>query len=135
MSRGKLGKATHCPWCGTKSLERDTFSGDTAAEHTHVSYVCTVCNTGFSVRNSPRAMFVNRMYATERKQRPPEERIRQQLKIPKNSCPPLTQRPVEELKQIERLLAGKSPYTKSSRQHIEDSLNAVRNELARRNAA
>lgn len=131
MSRGKLGKATHCPWCGTATLVRDTFSADTQSEHTHVSYICTTCCVGFSVRNSPRAMFVNHMYAIERAKRPPEERIRQQLKG-NGGAAPLMVRPTEELKRVEGLLAAKKPHTKASREHIEKSLQAVRNELARR---
>lgn len=44
----------------------------------------------------------------------------------------MTVRPIEELKQIESLLAAKKSHAKSSREHIASSLQAVRNELARR---
>src|SRR5687767_2007908 len=132
MSKGKLGRARFCPWCGTRTIERDNFNqSDTHHSDNHISYVCTTCHTGFSLQNSPRVMFAHRMYAQERQLRPPEERIRQQLKIKQGGCPPLSVRPLDELRNIESLLAAKKPHTKSSREHIESSLQAVRNEIAR----
>ena len=75
-------------------------------------------------------MFVNRMYAVERKCRAPEERIRQQVKGSGKTA--LSERPLEELERIEGLLVAKKPHTKTSREHIRSSLEAVRNEIARR---
>lgn len=127
MSKGKLGKARFCPWCGTDSLVRDTFSGDTQAEHTHVSYVCAVCCTGFSLRNSPRAMFVNRMYALDRKQRPPEKPNRGG-----GGHPPLSEKPLTELVRVEALLAAKSPHGRVNRESVNASLAAVRSAIQER---
>lgn len=131
-SRGKLHKAECCPWCGTRTLLRDNFHAEGYAER-GASFICTTCSTGFLIRDSPRTQFAKALFARDRQLRPPEERIRQQLQIPQGGCLPLTQRPMEELRQIERLLTGKQPHTKTSREHIESSLNAVRNEISRRN--
>lgn len=131
MSRGKLGKARFCPWCATESLVRDTFSGDTQADHTHVSYVCTACCCGFSIRNSPRAMFVNRMYATERKQRPPDK--------PNSGAGsgkrPLSEKPLTELVRVEALLAAKRPHGRVNRESVNASLAAVRLAIQERGSA
>jgi hypothetical protein len=72
------------------------------------------------------------MFAVERAQRPPEERIGQQLQIQKGKCKSLTEHELDELERIESLLASKKPYTKSSRDHVKQSLEAVRNEIQRR---
>lgn len=122
MSRGKLGKARFCPWCSTATLQRDTFSADTQSKHTHVSYICTVCHTGFSIRDSPRVMFVNRMYAIERAKRPPEERIKQQVKG--SGATALTNRSVENLVGLEKLLASKTPQHKAKRAARRRILNS-----------
>lgn len=133
MSKGKLGRARYCPWCGTQTLERDRFNqNDTHHADSHISYLCTTCQTGFSLYNSPRVMFAHRMFADDRQLRPPEERIRQQLKIPQGGCPPLADRGLEDLERIESLLASKKPHTKTSKEHIAASLTAVRNEIGRR---
>lgn len=130
-SRGKLHKAQCCPWCGTRTLVRDNFNSEGYAER-GASFICTICSTGFLIRESPRAQFAKALFARDRQLRPPEERIRQQLQIPQGGCPPLVRRPIEELRQIERLLAGKTPHTKTSQEHIQASLNAVRSEIVRR---
>jgi hypothetical protein len=75
------------------------------------------------------------MFAIERAQRPPEERIGQQLNIRKGQCKPLTEHSLDELRRIESLLAAKKPYTKSSREHVRSSLEAVRSEIQRRGVA
>lgn len=136
MARGKLRKVKFCPWCGTATVERDTFNqSDNHHANDHVSWTCSNCLTGFSVAHSPRTMFVHRMYAQERQLRPPEERIRQQLQMSRGGSPPLRERPLEELEQIEKSLTEKKPHTKTSREHIESSLRAVRNEIERRKTA
>lgn len=126
MAKGKLGKARFCPWCGTDSLVRDLFTVDTKSHHTHVSFICTVCCAGFSMRESPRAKFVNRMYALERKQRPPEKKG--------GGRPPLPERPLDELVRIEALLAAKRPRGKVNRESVGASLAAVRMAIQERNA-
>lgn len=136
MSKGKLGRIKFCPWCGTRTIKRDLFNqSDTHTSDNHISFICDTCHAGFSIQNSPRVMFAHRMFADDRQLRPPEERIRQQLQIPQGGCSPLTERPLEELERIEGLLASKKPYTKRSREHIQASLSAVRNEIARRQPA
>lgn len=73
MSKGDLGQARFCPWCGTESLMRDYFNqSETHHANSHVSFICTSCNRGFSINNSPRVMFAHRMIASERRIRPPK---------------------------------------------------------------
>lgn len=123
-SRGKLGKAIFCPWCGTKTLQRDTFSNDTNAEHTHVSYICETCCEGFSLRPSPRALFVNRMYAEERARRGPN------TTSTSGGSPPLIERPLAELKDIERILLDIKPRGKADRESVAESLRKVREAIS-----
>lgn len=129
MSKGKLGKARCCPWCGTATLERDYFNTATTCVDSCVSYICVTCCTGFSIRESPRASFVNRMYAVERKQRPPDEHHKGGGQIP------LTERPLPELLQIETLLKAKRPRNRSDRERVGASLAAVRKAIQERGNA
>lgn len=67
MAKGKYGKAAFCPWCGTRSLDRDYFN-----EHDrdrHVAYLCRLCNVGFTISASQRVIFADRVFAIERQQR------------------------------------------------------------------
>lgn len=122
-----MHRAECCPWCGTRTLVRDGFVRSEHTSYSCVSYICVLCNTGFSLRNSPRADFVNRMYAAERSQRPPEDEHRL-----KPGSPPLSSRTLFELQRLEELLLAKSPASRASREANERHLSYVRAELRRR---
>lgn len=130
MGKGKLGKATFCPWCGTPTLTRDTFNSDTQRSDTHVSYTCSSCCTGFSLRDSPRVMFVNRMYAEVRKQRPPDNEHH-----PRSGQLPLSERSDFEINRIHELLLAKRPRTKAGKEANAIQMNNVKLELKRRKHA
>lgn len=126
-SRGKLHKAECCPWCGTRTLVRDNFNPASHSAYSCVSYICTVCHAGFSLKESPRAQFVNRMYAAERMARPPENEH-----IQRAGSPPLTERTLYELQRLEELLRSKHPASHASKQANALQLKNVRAELNRR---
>jgi hypothetical protein len=93
--------------------------------------ISTNCNTGFSLKNSPRVEFTNRMFQIERAQRPPDDRaIGARAKV--KSTPSLADLSLAELERIEETLMKKRPYTARSRQHIHKSLDAVRAEIRKR---
>lgn len=126
-SRGKLHKAQCCPWCGTRTLVRDGFVSEDHKSYSQVSYICSICFAGFSIRDSPRAQFAQRMYAIERQQRAPNDEH-----IQKPGKPPLTARSLYELTRIEELLRAKKPHSKESKAANALQLINVRAELARR---
>lgn len=126
-SRGKLHKAQCCPWCGTRTLVRDRFDPTSHRDYACVAYICTVCFAGFSLRDSPRANFVNRMYQIERTQRPPENEH-----VQRSGARPLTERSLFELTRLDELLRAKSPNSNASRQANALQLKNVRAELTRR---
>ena len=128
-SRGKLHKAQCCPWCGTRTLVRDGFNPASHSAYNCVSYICVLCHTGFSLRDSPRAQYVNRMYAIERAQRPPDA---EHVQARRTGAPPLTEKSLHELQRLDELLRSKRPSSKAGRDANADQLRNVRAELARR---
>jgi hypothetical protein len=124
----RLKYAIFCPWCGTKSLVRDYFNpASKSPDSAPPSFICDNCCTGFQLRQSPRVQFVQRMYASERAQRPPENEHKHFVR-----SEPLTERSVFELQRIVGVLKGKKPRSRESREHITRSLAALEGELKRR---
>lgn len=128
-SRGKLHKAQCCPWCGTRTIVRDGFNPASHTDYNCVSYICVLCNAGFSLRDSPRAQYVNRMYAEERARQPPTA---EHVFARRGGSPPLTERSLHELQRLDEVLRSKHPRSKTSREANAEQLKNVRAELNRR---
>lgn len=128
-SRGKLHKAQCCPWCGTRTIVRDGFNPASHSAYNCVSYICANCNTGFSLKDSPRAQYVNRMYAEERQRQPPTA---EHVFARRGGSPPLSERSLYELQRLEEVVRSKHPASSSSRQANAEQLKNIRAELARR---
>lgn len=128
-SRGKLHKAQCCPWCGTRTIVRDGFEASNHLAYTSVNYICTVCFAGFTLRESPRAQFVNRMYQLERAHRPQDS---EHVLARQPGARPLSDRSLFELTRLEELLQAKSPASHASRKANTEQLINVRAELMRR---
>lgn len=130
-SRGKLHLARICPWCGTPTLRRDYFTNERTTEQQAasgpISFICDNCFTGFTVKESPRTVFVQHMYARDRQQRPPENEHRTFV-----GSKPLTERSVFELQRIAGVLRAKRPRSQDSKEHLERCLVAVEGELEKR---
>lgn len=94
-----------------------------------MAYICTICFAGFSLRDSPRANFVNRMYQIERAQRPPDA---EHVMARQSGARPLSERSLHELQRLVEILRAKRPGKKSSKEANALQLQNVRAELNRR---
>lgn len=92
------------------------------------SFICTVCHTGFTLRNSPRVEFANMMYQRERRAARPNDAEHRNFVATK----PLTERSVFELQRIAGVIKSKQPSSADARERNAASLKAVEGELARR---
>ena len=80
MSRRQFTAATFCPWCGTESIERDTYrkdhgkkgkGGRSGFEFGNAEFTCRICGAGFRLSPSLRHEHAKSLFAEHRKLRPP----------------------------------------------------------------
>jgi hypothetical protein len=70
MSKGIFAKASFCPFCGVRSLERDRY-GETLADPRYKNeFSCTACGMGFSLGPSMRYQQAIRLAKAHREMRP-----------------------------------------------------------------